>query len=345
MKILVVGGTGTISTDVTKLCIKKDFDITLLNRGNKPNRLPSGASTTQWVLDINNEEAVKSRMGDEFFDVVVNFINYTTDEIERDIRLFSGRTSQYIFISTASAYQKPRSQFMITESTPLSNPHWEYSRKKIACEDRLMQEYRDKGFPITIVRPSHTYDDYKLPLCIHGGKGSWSTLKRIQDGKPVLVVGDGNTLWPLTHSKDFAKAFVGLMGNVRAIGEAVHITTDEALTWNQIYEAIGSAVGVKPKLYHVATDFITAVSPSHRGPLHGDKSVTLLFDNSKIKRLVPGFVADIRFDQGVKVAVKNHLDDVNMQIDDPDFDRFTDAIVNAQEVAIKMLRERIQKSD
>ena len=341
MKALFIGGTGTISTDITKLCVKKGWDITLLNRGKSSGRLPDEMRISQWSMDINDEIAVTARLDGEFFDVVVNFINYTVDQIERDIRLFTGKTRQYIFISTASAYQKPRSHYVATESTPLSNPHWKYSRDKIVCEERLMEEYRNNGFPITIVRPSHTYDERKIPVAIHGGNGSWSTLKRMIDGKPVLVLGDGNTLWPLTHSRDFAKGFIGLMGNISALGEAVHITSDEALTWNQIYQAIGDALGVKPKLAHVSTDFIVACNPDYEGPLHGDKSVGVVFDNSKIKRLSPGFIADIRFDQGAKMAVDYYLNNPEAQVEDPDFDRFTDAIIEAQAAAVEFVKGKM----
>ena len=339
MKALLIGGTGTISTDITKLCVEKGFDITLLNRGNHSGRLHEGMMISKWPLDINDEAAVAARMDGEFFDVIVNFINYTVEEIERDIRLFSGKTRQYIFISTASAYQKPPSHYKITESTPLYNPYWAYSRAKIVCEERLMTEYRQKGFPITIVRPSHTYDRYKLPVSIHGENGSWSTIKRMIDGKPILVLGDGTSLWPLTHSRDFARGFIGLMGNVSALGEAVHITTDEALTWNQIYTIIGNHLGVEPKLAHVSTDFIVAVDPAQSGPLLGDKSRTVVFDNSKIKRLVPGFEATIRFDRGVKDPIEYFLNTPEAQIEDPKFDRFTDAIISAQETAKELAKK------
>lgn len=330
MKALFIGGTGVISTDITKLCVEKGWDITLLNRGNHN----LGIKTNQWTLDINDESAVKAKLENESFDVIANFINFDVNQIERDIRLFSEKTKQYIFISTASAYQKPRSYYMTHESTPLSNPHWEYSRKKIVCEERLMTEYRQNGFPITIVRPSHTYNTEKVPIAIHGNRGSWSTLKRIMDKKPIIVPGDGNTLWTLTHSQDFAKAFEGLMGNTLALGESVHITTDEVLTWNQIYHAIGSALGVQPILQHVSTDFIVACNNDYEGSLHGDKSTNGVFDNSKIKRLVPSFTATMRFDQGVKISVDNHLTNPALQIDDPDFDRFCDAIVKAQAEAM-----------
>jgi len=341
MKALFIGGTGTISADITKLCVKKGWDITLINRGRQSNRLPAGIQVTQWSLDINDEAAVRAKLDGEYFDVIANFINYTVDQVERDIRLFSGKTDQYIFISTASAYQKPRSHYLVTESTPLSNPHWGYSRDKIACEERLMAEYRQNAFPITIVRPSHTYDCHKIPVCVHGGKGAWSTLKRMLDGKPVLVIGDGTSLWPMTHSQDFAKAFEGLMGNIQAIGESVHITSDEALSWNQIYQAIGKALWVEPKLVHVSSDFIVACNPSQEGPLLGDKSITYVFDNSKIKRLVPGFTATIRFDQGVKMAMDYYLNDTEAQVEDPDFDRFTDAVIEAQKMAVEQVRNAV----
>lgn len=342
-KALFIGGTGTISTDITTLCAKNDWDITLLNRGNHNQRLPSGIKLSQWVLNISDESAVKARLEDEFFDVVVNFINFTEEQIERDIRLFSGKTRQYIFISSASAYQKPLSHHVVTESTPLSNPYWEYSRDKIACEERLMSEYRQKGFPVTIVRPSHTYDDYKVPVIVHGDKGSWATLNRMLEGKPVLICGDGTSLWPLTHSEDFAKGFIGLMGNIQAIGEAVHITTDEALCWNQIYMAIGHALGVEPKLAHVSTDFIVACDPSQAGPLLGDKVNTVVFDNSKIKRLSPGFKANIRFDQGIKRAVDYMLKTSEAQIPDPHFECFTDRIIDAQAAALEIIREKVER--
>jgi len=338
MKALFIGGTGTISSDITKLCVKKGFDITLLNRGNSNNKLPEGI--TKWIFDINDEAAVKERLKNEYFDVVVNFISFNTEQTERDIRLFSGKTNQYIFISSASAYQKPRSHYLITESTPLANPYWQYSRDKIACEDRLMAEYRSNGFPITIVRPSHTYDENKIPLCIHGSKGSWATLKRIMDGKPVIIIGDGTSFWPLTHSIDFAKAFTGIMGSVQAIGESFHITSDEVLNWNQIYKAIGNALGAEPKLFHVSSDFLAQID-DYTGPLIGDKGSNPIFDNSKIKRFVPGFTADIRFDQGARMAADYYLNNKEAQIPDPDFDRFTDKVIEAMDVALKYFRENL----
>jgi len=334
LKALFIGGTGTISTDITKLIsASPQWELTLLNRGQRNSRLPADANIRHWALDINDENAVKNQLEGETFDVVANFINFSVESVERDIRLFSGKTKQYTFISSASAYQKPLSHYVITESTPLSNPYWGYSQAKIACEERLMAEYRANGFPVTIVRPSHTYDMYSVPISIHGKHGSWQTLKRMQQGKPVLVPGDGTSLWTLTHSTDFARAFVGLMGNIHATGEAIHITSDESLTWNQVYQAIGNALGVVPKLYHVSTDFLVACNPSQLGPLIGDKSNTVVFDNSKIKRLVPGFAATTRFDEGICTSVEYFVGNPHVQVEDPDFDKFTEAVISAQEKA------------
>ncbi|MDR1664467.1 MAG: SDR family oxidoreductase [Clostridiales bacterium] len=338
MKILFIGGTGVISTEITKRCIALGWDVTLLNRGRQSGRLPEGVKARNWNADINDESAVRSLLEGETFDVVANFINFTPGQAERDVRLFSGKTKQYIFISSASAYQKPLSDYLIRESTPLANPYWEYSREKIACENILTDAYRKHGFPFTVVRPSHTYDIYSLPVGLHGEKGAWQVIKRMMDGKPVLVQGDGSSLWTVTHSRDFAKGFTGLMGNLHAIGEAVHITSDESLTWNQIYASIGGALNVEPKLYHVSSDFLCACEPSFTGPLHGDKSVSVVFDNSKLKRLVPGFAAEIRFDQGARWSVEYFLSHPEAQKEDPVFDAFTESVIAAQKEAVARVR-------
>ncbi len=277
-------------------------------------------------------------IGDMTFDVVADFIAFVPQQIERDIRLFTGKTSQFIFISSASAYQKPLSHYRITESTPLANPYWEYSRNKIACEERLMEEYRQKGFPITIVRPSHTYDERSVPLAVHGRKGSWQVIDRIIKGKPVIIHGDGSSLWTLTHNTDFAKAFVGIMANPAAIGEAIHITSDESLTWDAIYDSIGRALGVTVKKVHVATDFLIACDPGLTGSLLGDKTHTVVFDNSKIKRLVPGFTATMRFDQGVRLCIDYLLSHPELQVADDEFDLFCDRIIAAQNEALKFFQ-------
>lgn len=334
MKALFIGGTGTISAAVSKLTVEKGWELYLLNRGNKRDKVPKGANVI--TADINDEEAVSKLIKDMSFDVVADFIAFVPEHIKRDIRLFSGKTRQFIFISSASAYQKPISYYKVNESTPLYNPYWDYSRNKIACEDILLKEYRNNGFPITMVRPSHTYNEEKIPVALHGDKGSWQVIERIRKGKPVILPGDGTSLWTLTYNRDFAKAFVGIMGNSAAIGEAVHITSDEALTWNKIYDLIGEAFGTEVKKVYVSTDFLVKCKPDLEGGLLGDKSNCAVFDNSKIKRLVPDFTAIVRFDQGVKLCAEYILSHPKLQVMDEKFDAFCDKIIEVQEKAAKM---------
>ena len=338
MRALFIGGTGIISTAITQVLHEYGWELYLLNRGNRNESLPEGTKILQ--CDINDENAVSELIKELHFDVVADFISFTPDHIERDIRLFSGKTSQYIFISSASAYQKPLSHYKITESTPLSNPYWEYSRNKIACEERLMQEYRNKGFPITIVRPSHTYDNCKIPLGVHGSNGSWQVAKRMLEGKPVIIHGDGSSLWTLTHNTDFAKGFIGLMGNIHAIGEAIHITSDESLTWNQIYQIIADALGVELKAVHISSEFLSICGSKYdfNGSLIGDKSNTVVFDNSKLKRLVPGFNATIRFDQGIRMLLDNVLSNPQLQQEDPDFDAWCDKVISTYQWALEQIK-------
>jgi nucleoside-diphosphate-sugar epimerase len=268
------------------------------------------------------------------FDVVSDFIGFTVDAVERDYRLFKGKTKQYMYISSASAYHKPAAGYIITEGTTLANPYWEYSRNKIACEEFLMRKYREEGFPVTIIRPSHTYDDRKVPVGVHGDIGSWQVLRRMLDGKPVIIQGDGTSLWTLTHNTDFAKGFIGLMGNPHALGNAFHITSDEVLTWNQIYQALADALGVPLKAYHVASEFLDAVGPyDYAGGLLGDKANTVLFDNAKLKRAVPGFQATVRFEQGVRRTLDYILAHPECQPADPAFDAWCDRVIAAVEAA------------
>ena len=305
MSVLFIGGTGNISTACSRLALEKGHDVYLLNRGNITR--PGLENANHIQVDIKEVEKVKNAIKDIYFDVVVNFIAFTPDEIERDIELFTGKTSQYIFISSASAYQKPLSHPIVTESTPLKNPYWKYSRDKIDCEDMLIRTYRDFDFPMTIVRPSLTYETV-IPVAI----GSWddyTIIDRIKKGKKIIVHGDGNSLWTITHSQDFAKGFVGLLGNQQAIGHSFHITSDEILTWNQIYEAVAEAAGAKPKMVHISSHFICKVAETmgmdHMwGNLLGDKAVSVVFDNSKIKSFVPDFKATISFKEGIKDTVK-----------------------------------------
>lgn len=305
MKALFIGGTGNISTACSKLCLEKGMELYLLNRGNRVRNELEGARIIQ--ADIHNTEQIRNRLKDLHFDVVVNFIAFTPDEIRRDMDLFYGKCGQYIFISSASAYQKPPTHSIISESTPLYNPFWDYSRDKIACEELLMKAYRENGFPASIVRPSHTYETV-IPAAI----GSWedfTLIERMRQGKKIIIHGDGTSLWVLTHSRDFAIGFVGLMGNQRAIGHSFHITSDEILTWNQIYEAMSEAAGVKLNAVHIASDYICEEADKlgqtwMRGSLLGDKAHSAIFDNSKIKDFVPGYLATIPFRQGIKRTVE-----------------------------------------
>lgn len=334
MKALFIGGTGTISSAITHLVAQTPgWELYLINRGNRNADLPSNVKTI--IVDVNDEDAVADAIDGMQFDVVCDFIGFVTEQVERDIRLFRGRTRQYMYISSASAYQKPLSSPYITEGTPLSNPHWQYSRDKIACEELLMRHYREEGFPITIIRPSHTYCERSVPVAIHGTKGSWQVLKRMLDGKPVIIPGDGTTLWTLTHNTDFAKAFVGLMGNKHAIGETFHITSDESLTWNQILEIVAVALGVELKPYHIASDMLALVGKKYdlEGNLIGDKANTVIFDNTKVKRAVPGFVATTRFDQGARLAIDYILAHPELQEEDPEFDNWCDTVIDAMEKA------------
>ncbi|KPV40832.1 SDR family oxidoreductase [Alicyclobacillus ferrooxydans] len=336
MKALFIGGTGTISMAITKQLAEQGHELYLLNRGNRNQMLPANVRTLQ--TDINDENAVQDLLEDHNFDVVADFIAFEPAQVERDYRLFHGRTKQFIFISSASAYQTPPSDYRITESTPLSNPYWAYSRNKIACEEYLMQKYRDEGFPITIVRPSHTYDERSVPLGVHGKSGSWQVVKRMMEAKPVIIHGDGTSLWTLTHNTDFAKGFIGLMGNIHAIGESVHITSDETVTWNQIYAVIADALGVKLNAVYVSSEFLAACSTDDlRGGLIGDKANSVVFDNAKLKRLVPEFVATVRADQGIKQAVEFILAHPEYQKEDREFDAWCDRVIEALEGAAKFI--------
>lgn len=338
MKILIIGGTGTISSAITRQLSESGHELWLLNRGNRKSEVPS--NVRQVVCDINDEAGVLRQVGGERFDAVCEFIGFVTSDVERDIRLFRGRTRQYVYISSASAYAKPAASHVITEGTTLANPHWLYSRNKIASEEVLMRAYRESGFPVTIVRPSHTYCERSVPVSIHGPKGSWQVLRRMMDGKQVLVQGDGSSLWTMTWNEDFARGFIGLLGNPKAIGEAFQIMSDESLTWNQIYQSIAHALGVSFRPYYVASDFLAAVSPKEwdfEGNLLGDKSVSVVFDCTKLKRAVPGFQATTRYDEGVRRCVAHILRHPELQVEDPAFDAWCDRVIAVQEAARQSL--------
>ncbi len=338
MKALFIGGTGIISTAIVKRLVQElGWEVWLLNRGNRPEATPDGVK--QITADIKNEADVAEKLKGLNFDTVCEFIGFHVEDVERDYRLFKDKARQYIYISSASAYHKPAASYIITEGTTLANPYWQYSRDKIACEEFLMKKYREEGFPVTIVRPSHTYDERNIPLGVHGKKGYWQVIKRMLEGKPVIIQGDGSSLWTATFNRDFALGFTGLMGNRHAIGEAFHITSDETLTWNQIYATIADALGVELKPYYVASDFLASAGDKYgfdfTGSLIGDKSVSVVFDNSKLKRAVPDMKTTVRFDQGVRISLDYIMTHPELQVEDPEFDSWCDKVIETLEKAKK----------
>lgn len=330
MKVLFIGGTGTISMAITKQLAEEGHEVFLINRGSRTRELPQSVKIIN--ADINDEDDVKSKIAGMSFDSVCDFIGFVPSQLERDYRLFNGKTKQFMYISSASAYHKPCRGYVITEGTALANPYWEYSRNKIACEDLLMKYYREEGFPVTIIRPSHTYDERSVPLGVHGSKGSWQVVKRMLQGKPVIIHGDGTSLWTMTHNSDFAKGFCGLVGNPHAIGEAFQITNDETLTWNQIYECIADALGVKLNAIHVSSELLASISDyDFTGSLIGDKACSVVFDNSKLKKAVPEFKATVHFEEGIRRTVENVVANPELQQDDPEFDAWCDKVVKTME--------------
>ncbi|WP_422114754.1 SDR family oxidoreductase [Brachybacterium sp. UNK5269] len=318
MRILLIGGTGNISSYVTRLALERGHEVTVLNRGRSP--VPEGARSL--VGDAGDRASLEAAVGDETFDVVANFRAFSPQQAADDIRIFTGRTAQYLYISSASAYQKPIAQLPIVESTPLRNPFWQYSRDKIASEDLLVAAYRETGFPMTIVRPSHTYGPSLIPL-----DGGWTVLQRILDGRPIVVHGDGTSWWTLTHSRDFARAFVGLFGNPHAVGQALHITSDESLTWDQIAQVMAQALGREAQIVHVSSEAIARELPSIGPGLVGDKAHSVLFDNTRIKQLVPGWEATTPFSEGAREIVDWYLAETSRQVVDAEFDAGLDRLV------------------
>lgn len=326
MKALFIGGTGNISASVSRLCVEKGIELYLLTRGISQVEIPGANKITG---DINDPGSIKEKLKEHKWDVVVNWIAFTEEDIIRDFNLFKDKTEQYIFISSASAYQKPLQNPIITESTPLENPFWEYSRNKISSERKLNELFQQSNFPITIVRPSLTYDTV-IPVAI-GGWTEYTIIDRIKKGKKIIVHGDGTSLWTITHAKDFAKGFIGLLGNIKAIGEAYHITSDEILTWDQIYTYVANAVDAEPNIIHIASDFICSIEESLTGTLIGDKSVSAIFDNSKIKSLVPDFNSSIPFKEGIKETIKWFEADAKRMVVDNETDKMIDRIISAYE--------------
>jgi nucleoside-diphosphate-sugar epimerase len=300
MKILFIGGTGIISSACADLAMARGHELFLLNRSvSKKIPVPEGATLLQG--DVYTEEArLATLLADHHFDAVVDYIAFTANDIERDLRLFRGRTDQFVFISSASAYQKPVRNYRITEETPLENPYWEYSRNKIACENRLMQAYREEGFPVTVVRPSHTYGPTELPFGVSSWRHPWTVVERMKRGQKVIIPGDGTSLWVLTWNADFAKGLVGLLGNEKAIGEAFQITSDEVLTWDQIHLEVYRALALEPNLIHIPSDLIAKYDPDSLGSLVGDKANSVVFDSSKIKRFVPDYSCEVNWAEGMR---------------------------------------------
>ena len=323
MKVLFIGGTGTISYSCSKLAIEKGFEVSLLNRGKSTLREPLVGAELIYA-DIREPDTVRQALGDRRFDVVIEFLAFNPDHIEVDLQLFRGRTNQYIFISSASAYQTPPEKLPVTEDTPLENPVWQYSRDKAACEARLMRAFQEEGFPVTIVRPSHTYDEGYIPVT-----GRWTFVDRMLQGKPVIVYGDGTSIWTMTHSSDFAKGFVGLFGKSEAIGQAYHITSDEWQTWNQIVGKLAEAVGVEPKIVHVPSDLIAQFDPEWAEGLLGDKAHSFILDNCKIKALVPEFVCTVPFREGIARSVEFYRQHPELRVIDAKFNDTVDAILDS----------------
>lgn len=326
LSVLFIGGSGIISSASTRLAVERGLDLTVLNRGESSTRpLPDGVRTLR--ADIRDPASVREALGDRQFDAVVDWVAFTPEHVRTDVELFTGRTGQYVFISSASAYQTPPSRLPVTESTPLRNPHWQYSRDKIACEDLLVRAYREDGFPATIVRPSHTYDRTLVPL-----DGGWTSLERMRQGKEVVIHGDGTSLWTLTHHTDFAQGFVPLLGHPRTLGEAFHLTSDDVLTWDQIARALATAAGVEPRIVHVPSDVIASHDPEWGAGLLGDKAHSMVFDNSKLRSVVPGYRAAVPFEQGAREIVEWFDADPARKVVDRDLDALMDRLVDAYRV-------------
>jgi nucleoside-diphosphate-sugar epimerase len=323
LRVLFIGGSGIISAACSRLAAERGIKLSVLNRGATHLR-PLPPEATVLHGDIRDHLAAREALGDLEFDAVVDWVAFTPEHVQADIELFRGRTGQYVFISSASAYQTPPARVPVTESTPLRNPFWQYSRDKIACEDLLVEAYRQTGFPATIVRPSHTYDRTSIPF-----DGKWTALARMRAGKEVVVHGDGTSLWTLTHSADFARGFVPLLGHPRTIGDAFHITSDDVLTWNQIAEALAAAAGVTARLVHVPSDAIAAADAAWGAGLLGDKAHSMVFDNSKLRSVVPGYRAEIPFEQGAREIVGWHDEDPARQQADARLDAVMDKLVAA----------------
>jgi nucleoside-diphosphate-sugar epimerase len=318
--VLFIGGTGIISSAASALAAERGMEVTLLNRGRSQREPAEGIEVL--TADIADDAAVDAALAGREFDVVADMIAFTPDQVQRDIDRFEGRTGQYVFISSASAYQKPVAHLPITESTPLRNPFWQYSRDKIACEDLLTAAYRERGFPVTVLRPSHTYDEWTIPAF-----GGWTAIDRIRRGEEIVVHGDGTSLWTLTHSRDFAVGFVGLLGNPLAHGDTFQITSDFVYTWNQIYGMLGRAAGAEPRLRYATSEAIEAAIPDRAGQLTGDMAHSVVFDNTKIKRLVRDFAPTIGLHESASAIIDWHDAHPELQRVDPAINALFDSLL------------------
>lgn len=333
MKILFIGGTGLISSACSDLAVTRGHELFILNRSvSTKYAIPQGATLLQGDVHADTSYLSKLLAGHRF-DAVVDYIAFTVEDVERDIDLFRGKTDQFVFISSASAYQKPLKNYLITEETPLANPFWQYSRDKIASEERLMKAYREGGFPVTIIRPSLTYGLSQIPLCVNSWEHPWTVVDRMKRGKKIIIPGDGTSLWVLTWNADFAKGLVGLLGNSKTIGETFHITSDEVLSWDQIYLEVYQALGLEPNVIHIPSDLIAAYWPNAVGSLIGDKANSVVFDNAKIKRFMPDFRCEVKWAEGVRRSIKWHEDHPQFHKIDNEMNTIWDKIIAAYERA------------
>ncbi|MDR0731949.1 MAG: NAD-dependent epimerase/dehydratase family protein [Treponema sp.] len=335
MKALIIGGTGVISTDVVKSAIARGWDLTLLNRGQRSKKIPPEAGFIE--CDARDEGAMRKALEGKYFDAVANFIGFLPEQIEQDIRVLEGKCAQYIFISTCCVYQKPEGRWLTTESSPLRNLNSLYGQRKILCEETLNRAYREKNFPVTIVRPNWTYCLGTIPFIFTSWRNPWTLVDRLEKGLPIIIPGDGETRFTITHAEDFATGFTGLLGNYQAVGHAFHITGDEALTWNQCLELLERIVGKKARVVHIPTDLIVKLLPHLHDDLAGDKSVNFLFDNSKLRRFVPGFAPRISYYEGVKASVDYLRARPELQSVDAEYSANYDKVLGAYEPVLRLL--------
>ncbi len=339
MNVLLFGGSGIISSATARELVAQGHEVWAVTRGTHPDELPDGVHSL--IADIADEPALKTLLQGHTFDAAIDFIAFRPYDIQRDFRLLEHKIGHFIFISSASAYQKPLPDYRVREGMPLSNPYWEYARNKAACEDYLLTLHRQNGFPYTIVRPSHTYNETFVPLALSGRTGFWQPLKRMLEGKPTLLHGDGATLWTVTHARDVARGIVGLIGNIHAFGQAVNVVGDEVLTWTQVYECIASALGVKLNPFFASSLFLAQSSNYDlKSCLLGERACNAIYDNSRLKQLVPTFKQEIRFDQGIRTTIDHVLNIPALQEEDPEFDRWCDAVVlHAAQAAASIRRD------